>query len=127
MTFETHLVLILDLPGGAARDSHAGGPPHRTGHNRRLCSYVLDGVRIMTIDAFNMSCRRAGRFGQIMYALIADHIMAAELGKIGPEIGSRNRAVMAAQAVVLQSSEVKQPLASAGRMRPVTAQTTVLH
>ena len=58
VTFETHLVLVLDLLGGAARDSNAGDPPHRTGYDRRLCGRVLDSMGIMTIYAFNMSCGR---------------------------------------------------------------------
>lgn len=126
VTFETHLVLILDLLGGTARDSHTGSPSHRPGHNRRLCSYILDGVRIMTIDAFNMSCRGVWRFFQIVDSLISGHVMPTELGKIGSQIGPRNRTVVATQAIVLRSSEVEQPFVSAGRMRPVTTLTSVV-
>ena len=126
VTFETDLVLVLDSLSGAARNCYAGGPPHRTGHNRRLCRCVLDGVRIVTIDAFDMSCRGAWRFCRIVNPLIPGHVVPAELGKIGSQIGSRDRAVVAAQAVVLGSSEVEQPFVSARRMRLVTTLTSIV-
>ena len=70
VTFEAYLVLVLDLLGRASGYRYAGGASHRAGYNRRLCSDILRGMRIVTVDALDVSGRCDRRFLQVMYPLI---------------------------------------------------------
>lgn len=54
VTFETNFIFVLNALCAAAGGCYSGDSTHDAGDNRGVCRRVLNSVRIMTIDAFDV-------------------------------------------------------------------------
>jgi hypothetical protein len=54
MAFEADFIFILNVLGAAAGCGYAGYATHGAGDDRGICRCVLDGMRIVTINALDV-------------------------------------------------------------------------
>lgn len=83
VAFEADFIFVLSSFRAAPGGRHAGDSAHRAGRDRGFCRRILHGMRIMTIDAFDVHNCRRGRFFQIVNALVSSYIVPAELEHLG--------------------------------------------